>query len=253
MHFILATVGADGDVFPHVGLGRLLRARGRQVTPSRTARAAAKEQCQEPVRSTLDKAAPGSKMQGEGQDMSRPRREEFILDVRHSARTLQTPNGAADSDAVDTDAIAKILHRAALWLTPKVVEHYHPDDFAAWQAEQQNRLHLAVEEFRRVARQVPPDQPATVEQFKEGAELFRELVKVLGGMLLVEWLDAIDRVEKQAEEWSAEAAWRFRRVKKKMSESLLGAYEATQLLIFAEPHLYVLDPIARFVPGAGGF
>jgi UDP:flavonoid glycosyltransferase YjiC (YdhE family) len=32
MHVILATVGTDGDVFPHVGLGARLRARGRRVT-----------------------------------------------------------------------------------------------------------------------------------------------------------------------------------------------------------------------------
>src|SRR5437764_8032378 len=32
MHAILATVGTDGDVFPYVGLGVRLRARGPQVT-----------------------------------------------------------------------------------------------------------------------------------------------------------------------------------------------------------------------------
>jgi UDP:flavonoid glycosyltransferase YjiC (YdhE family) len=32
MHAILATVGTDGDVFPHLGLGRALRARGLRVT-----------------------------------------------------------------------------------------------------------------------------------------------------------------------------------------------------------------------------
>ena len=32
MHAILATLGTDGDVFPHVGLGVKLRARGHQVT-----------------------------------------------------------------------------------------------------------------------------------------------------------------------------------------------------------------------------
>ena len=104
--------------------------------------------------------------------MPRPRREEFFLDVRRSARTLQKPNVEADSDAVDTDAIAKILHRAAQWLTPKVVVHYDPDDFADWQAEQQDRLRLAVEEFRRIARQVPPDQPATVESSWKGRSGF---------------------------------------------------------------------------------
>ena len=32
MHFILATVGTDGDVFPHIGLGAVLRRRGHRVT-----------------------------------------------------------------------------------------------------------------------------------------------------------------------------------------------------------------------------
>ena len=32
MHVILATVGTDGDVFPHVGLGATLRGRGHRVT-----------------------------------------------------------------------------------------------------------------------------------------------------------------------------------------------------------------------------
>ena len=184
--------------------------------------------------------------------MSRPRREEFILDVRHSARLLQRPNVEADSDAVDTDAIARILHRAALWLTPKVVEHYDPADFAGWQADEQERLRLAVEEFRGKALQVPPDQPANVQQFMEGAELLRELIKVLGSMVLAEWKSAIDRVERDAEAWSAEVQWRTRRVNKKIVESLIGQYEVPQLLIFAEPNLYVLDPIARFVPEAQG-
>ena len=32
MHAILATMGTDGDVFPYLGLGRVLRARGHRVT-----------------------------------------------------------------------------------------------------------------------------------------------------------------------------------------------------------------------------
>ena len=32
MHIIQATVGTDGDVFPHIGLGAVLRARGHRVT-----------------------------------------------------------------------------------------------------------------------------------------------------------------------------------------------------------------------------
>jgi hypothetical protein len=188
----------------------------------------------------------------EDKTMPRPRHEEFILDVRRSARMLQSPNVQSDSDAVDTDAIAKILHRAARWLTPKVVEHYDPHDFANEQTDQQKRLHLAVEDFRELAEQVPPDRPATVDQFMEGAERLRELIKVVGSIVLAEWVCAIDAVETNAEQWAAAVEWRTRRVNKKMNESLIGPYEAPQLLIFAEPNLYVLDPVARFVPGAQG-
>jgi hypothetical protein len=184
--------------------------------------------------------------------MQRPRREEFILEVRRSAKTLQKPNVETDSDAVDTDAIARLLHRAALWLTPKVVEHYDPDDFKAWQKEQQDRLRRVVEEFRELASQIPPDKPATIDQFREGAQRFRDLIDVLGGMVLDEWMNAIGTVETEAEEWSREAEWRSRRVNKRISETLLGTYEAPQLLIFAEPNLYVLDPVARFIPGGQG-
>jgi hypothetical protein len=184
--------------------------------------------------------------------MQRPRREEFILDVRRSARTLQKPSVEADSDAVDTDEIAKILHRAALWLSPKVVEHYHAEDFTDWPKEQQDRLGQAVEEFREIASQVPPDNPVTFDQFTEGSQRFRHMINVLGGMVLGEWMNAIGTVEKQAEEWSAEAGWRTRRVNKTISESLVGTYEVPQLLIYAEPNLYVLDPVARFVPGGQG-
>jgi hypothetical protein len=165
---------------------------------------------------------------------------------------LQKPNAEADSDEVDADAIAIILQRAALWLTPKVVEHYAPDDFTDWPADQQNRLSLAVDAFRKMASEVPPDQPPTVDQFRKGATLLRELIKLLGGMVLAEWTCAIDAVERKAEEWSAQAAWRTRRVNKKLNESLIGPYEAPQLLIYAEPNLYVLDPVARFVPDAQG-
>ena len=160
--------------------------------------------------------------------MEQPRREEFILDARRAARTSQKSNAHADSDTGHSDAIANILRRPGVWLSPKVVEHYHPDDFLSWQKEQQDRLRSAVEAFREIASQARPDQPLTIEQFTEGGQRFRELINVLGGMVLDEWLQAIGTVEKQVEEWSAEAEWRSRRVNKTLSESLIGTYAAPQ-------------------------
>jgi hypothetical protein len=184
--------------------------------------------------------------------MQRPIREEFILDVRRAERMLQAPKVEADSKGIDTDAIARILQRAALWLTPKVVENYRPEDFTGWTEEWQERLHTAVDRFREIAQQVPSNKPATSDQFTEGFRRFRELITVLGAMVLHEWIDALNGVEGEAEKWSNEVGWRSRRIGKPINETLLGSYEAPQLLIFAEPNLYVLDPIARFIPGGQG-
>lgn len=118
--------------------------------------------------------------------------------------------------------------------------------------EQQTKLQQAVEEFRNLASQVPSDQRLTVDQFMERTERFRDLINVLGEIVLDEWRHAIKTVEDQAEAWAAEAGWRSRRIKKEISESLIGTYTAPQLLIYAEPNLYVLDPLARFIPGGQG-
>jgi hypothetical protein len=184
--------------------------------------------------------------------MKRPRREEFILDVRRAAKILHKPSVPLDPDDADADAITGILNAAALWLTPKVVKHYDPDDFATWRQDQQDRLRLAVDDFKKLAGQVAAEKPPTVEQFLEGARRLRDLVKIMGEMVLEEWIEAITSIETQAESWSAEVDWRTRRVPKKISESLLGTYEAPQLLIYAEPNLFVLDPVARFNPGGQG-
>ncbi|MCA9223529.1 MAG: hypothetical protein KDA71_24620, partial [Planctomycetales bacterium] len=110
------------------------------------------------------------------------------MDVRQSARTLQQPRVETDSDKVDTDAIAEILHRAALWLTPRVVDHYAAEDFTNCSEEQQQRLDLAVNEFRYIAEQVSSDQPADIEQFTSGMNRVRNLIAALGEIVLDEWM-----------------------------------------------------------------
>ncbi len=78
--------------------------------------------------------------------MARSRREEFLLDVRRAVQFSQRtavemaggpPRGAGD---VPGDAIARMVERSVLWLTPRVVENYAADDFVSWSPEQQARL-----------------------------------------------------------------------------------------------------------------
>jgi hypothetical protein len=181
-----------------------------------------------------------------------PKREECVLDVRRAARLAEKPTVITSSGLANPDVIAKTLHRAALWLTPKVVEHYDPAEFGDLSPELRDGLTRAVDTFRVIAATIPVDQSAMPGQFARGEEAFRGLLTALRNVVLAEWEHAADALVGNTESWAKDFGWVTKRVPKRLSETLLGTYEAPQLLMHAAPNLYVLDPVARFVPGAAG-
>jgi hypothetical protein len=181
-----------------------------------------------------------------------PETEEFVLDVRRAARLAEKPTVITSSGLANPDVVAKTLHGAALWLTPKVVEHYDPTGFRDLPPALRESLTRAVEAFRTIAATVPADQPATADQFAQGEAAFRGLISALREVVLAGWRDAVDGLVGGTESWAKELGWVTRRVQKRLSETLLGTYEIPHLLMHAAPNLYVLDPVARFVPGAAG-
>jgi hypothetical protein len=181
-----------------------------------------------------------------------PRREEFFQDVRRAARLERQPKAIADSDILSDDRIAKALHGASLWLTPKYVNNYAPEDFAEWTSELQKRLGSAVGAFRIAAGEVPPDQAPTRAQFTSALAAFHELTAAVKEVVMTEWTQAVNTLIEDVEAWVSESGWRSRRVERKMTESLLGTYSLPQLQVFAEADLYVFEPVARFVPAAAG-
>ena len=180
-----------------------------------------------------------------------PKGEEFILDVRRAARLEQKPTMISDSELINAGAASKALQRAALWLTPKVVQRYDQAEFAAWPEDLREQLQLAVEGFRPVAGAVMPDKPATADQFRQGLEAFERLLAAVRAVVLWDWTRAAEGLVREAELWCAEFAWRTRRLEKKLTETLLGEYSVPQLHLYAE-HLYVLDPVRALSRGPWG-
>lgn len=180
-----------------------------------------------------------------------PKTEEFILDVRRAARLEQKPTMTSDSELINAGVVTKALQRATLWLTPKVVQGYDSAEFAAWPEDLREQLQRAVEGFRMATGVVPPAQPATPDQFRQGWEAFKGLLAAVRASVLWDWTRAAEGLVREVEGWCADIGWRTRRVDKKLTETLLGDYSLSQLQLYAE-HLYVLDPVARFVPGALG-
>jgi hypothetical protein len=163
----------------------------------------------------------------------------------------EKPSVITSSGLANPNVIAKTLHQGAPWLTPKIVENYDPAGFGDWPSELRQGLERAVEAFKAIAATVSANH-ATTEEFARGEEAFRGLLSSLREVVLAEWRRATDSVLASTESWAQEFGWVTKRVQKRLSETLLGTYQSSQLLMHAAPYLYVLDPVARFVPAAAG-
>jgi len=110
---------------------------------------------------------------------ARSTRQDFLENVRIARNLFGHPQVQADSPNIDTKAFAQGLARAAIWLTPRSVAGFNAADFAELGAERQAQLTDAVQAFLSVATEVPPDKSATDEQYTEGAEAFRAILRIL--------------------------------------------------------------------------
>jgi hypothetical protein len=71
-------------------------------------------------------------------------------------------------------------------------------------------------------------------------------------VLRAEWLTALKELATKVKNWAEELNWSTRQIAKKMKDSRLGEYEAPALLMQKETTRVLLDPVARFAPGADG-
>jgi hypothetical protein len=72
------------------------------------------------------------------------------------------------------------------------------------------------------------------------------------GVLRDEWLSVLADLTRRVKSWAEGLGWSTRQISKKMKDSRLGSYEAPALLMQKETTRVLLDPVARFVPGADG-
>jgi hypothetical protein len=178
-------------------------------------------------------------------------KDDFIQNLRLATGSV-APRVHTDSPLLPADQVALRLARAALWLTPKAVEGYEPSDFGDLPEPEQKELQSAVERFRALADSVAPQSPPSDPQFREGLELLGRIASIVRRPILDDWKRAVEKLVSEAETWAGRHGWLCRREKKKITERLLDSYEMAQLLIQANGAMVVLDPVARFVPGALG-
>ena len=72
------------------------------------------------------------------------------------------------------------------------------------------------------------------------------------GLLRDQWLKVLADLTSNVKSWAEELDWSTRQIAKKMKDSRLGSYDAPALLMQKETTRVLLDPVARFTPGADG-
>ncbi len=179
-----------------------------------------------------------------------PKRK-FILDLLSALGDLQV-SARSTRPRFDASRTATAIKQAAPWLSPRTVENFDPKDFLDLPRNEQEALQRAVEDFRELAGTTPDDEAPTDEQYDQGLKLLRTICDVVRKPILEDWSSAVESLIADAERWSKKHDWPTKREAKQVEESLLGAYEVPQLLLFADGVTFLVDPIARFAAGAEG-
>jgi hypothetical protein len=96
---------------------------------------------------------------------------EFLRNVRIGG-SLRTP-------AIRQHQTSRQLARAALWLTPRVVEGFDRQDFPDLTESQRAELATRVERFRSIAASASPNKPVTELQFRQGLDAYNQVLEIL--------------------------------------------------------------------------
>lgn len=106
------------------------------------------------------------------------RADDFWINLRTAASFL-VPSASTDSPDQDAAHFERVLRSAAIWLTTRSVDDFDPQDFAFLEPDDLRRLTRSVEAFRRVASQVPGNQPASPQQLQDAGAAFRKIIQLL--------------------------------------------------------------------------
>jgi hypothetical protein len=176
---------------------------------------------------------------------------DFISSVRTAVGFLDS-DVQTDSQSLDSEEVRQQIRNAVIWLTPKSVEGFVPQDFAELSDAKRYELNAEVEAFRSIAEQVREDGPATEEQIEAALPHFSRIISLVREAVLPAWIAALDVLLSQVEAWCEEQDWSCMRQSKVIRERLLGPYEVQQLRFHTGRAGLMLDPVARFVPGGLG-
>jgi hypothetical protein len=112
-------------------------------------------------------------------------KQEFLDNLRIARNLFAHARVQTDTATLDPQKLEQMIARAAIWLTPKSVKGFSADDFPELRRDQRRELQGAIDEFLRVARQVPPTEAASQQQLGAAGAAFAKV-------LSIPWLVMVD-------------------------------------------------------------
>jgi hypothetical protein len=106
-------------------------------------------------------------------------KQDFLTNFRMARNLFFHSRVYTDSTSLDQDSIKRMVVRAALWLTPKSVAGFNAAHFPELGTDRQLELQRLVKEFREIATNVPPNKPATGDQYDSATLVFMKLIQIL--------------------------------------------------------------------------
>ncbi len=106
-------------------------------------------------------------------------KQEFLAHLRVARHLFFHMLVPKDDPSIDSQALERMMGRAALWLTPKSVEGFEGDDFPELGVACQAELAAAVREFADVASQALLADAATCDQLLRGEKTFTTILRLL--------------------------------------------------------------------------
>ncbi len=104
---------------------------------------------------------------------------EFWLNLKTAASLFAPATVQTDSKQLDPNGIERTIDRAVIWLTPRSVAGYDPNDFMFLDEQKQADLRTAIERFLEVAKTVPGAKPAAREQETKARAAFGRILEIL--------------------------------------------------------------------------
>jgi hypothetical protein len=173
-------------------------------------------------------------------------RDQFYQDVR-VAVMFMAPRVDADMTFTDAGYIEKKLQGTDIWLARGVVAGFDPDDFSDLDDETQ-----AVNDFSAAADIIASTVPLTIQQRNAALQPFTQIVQIVQGLVLEDWIQAAKKLLDEAEGLAKSIDWPCKRYTKEITEDFIGTYRLDRLVFAVEGVQMALVPVGRFAPGTDG-